>query len=410
MPPAAGPSSSVPTRSASSSPGSMHPQDGRTMPAPSTPRQVRLQLEQVLGHHAILMVRLMRGTVDGEDQFVDAADEAVGRNTGELVQTIRSVYGQQAATRFTQLWNAHVAGLQRYAQAVADDDDAAKQAAVGQLDTYSDQYGQYVSGLTDGRLVADQVADDVRMHVQHLVDATDAYAAADFGSAYEDERTAYGAMFSTGTAMSAAALGPPGELPAGFDSPPARLRSALGQLLGEHAELAFDATRAVVTGSPSAAAAAAALDENTKDVIAALRGALGPAAASKLGAVWADHIDALVSFAVAVADRDAVAQSRARAQLDEFPARLGAPLLAVAAGRVKGQVVLDALHEHDEQLLQQVTAYAARDYPTAHEIAYDGYEHMFAIAGPLASALEGNAAAQAPHGGAATGGGGLAAP
>jgi hypothetical protein len=72
---------------------------------------------------------------------------------------------------------------------------------------------------------------------------------------------------------------------------------------------------------------------------------------------------------------------------------------------VSAQTVIDALHEHDQQLLQQVTSYAAGDYATSHEIAYEGYVHMHDIAATLADVLEGRVAGDSPRGGAATGGG-----
>ena len=55
-----------------------------------------------------------------------------------------------------------------------------------------------------------------------------------------------------------------------------------------------------------------------------------------------------------------------------FPGQLGDVLPAVSNGAVSAKTVIDALHEHDQQLLQQVTSYAAGDYATSHEIAYDG--------------------------------------
>jgi hypothetical protein len=265
-----------------------------------------------------------------------------------------------------------------------------------------------VSKLTGGELPAAAVATSVSEHIHHLVAATDAYAEKDYAAAFAGERTAYNAMFATGKAISGAAVSKtPGELPAGFDSPPAQLRSNLGRLLGEHAELAFDATRAVVSGSPAAEAAASVLNANTREVIAAMQGALGPTAAQQFSSIWAGHIDALVQFSIAVAEQDAQAQARARAELDRFPDRLGPALATMSAGRVVAATVIDALKHHDEQLLQQVTAYAARDYDVSHDLAYAGYDHMFAIASVLADALEGRTAGGAPVGGAATGAGGL---
>ena len=244
-------------------------------------------------------------------------------------------------------------------------------------------------------------------HIHHLVDAVDAYADDDYLAAYEDERTAYAAMFSTGKTLSGAAVASKsGELPAGFASPPSQLRSALGRLLGEHVELAFDATRAVVTGGPSAEAAAGALNANTEEIIAAMQAALGAADAEEFSRIWAAHIDALVTFAVAVADGDDEAQARARARLDTFPRQLGTLLPGVSGGQVPADTVIAALREHDLQLMQQVTAYAAKDYSTSHNLAYEGYDHMFAIADVLADVLVGRVGATAPLGGAGTGGGG----
>jgi hypothetical protein len=370
---------------------------------------IRLLLEQVLGHHAILMVRLMRGPIDKEPGFVAAADGALARNTDELVGAVSSVYGKSAGSEFRALWNEHVAALKSYSEALADGDDAAMKKAMDTLDAYAAKYGAAVSQLTQGRLTANAVTAGVAEHIHHLVAATDAYAAKDYEQAYAMERMAYAGMFSTGKALAGAATASSsGELPAGFDNPPAQLRSALGRLLGEHVELAFDATRAIVTGNPSADAAAQALDGNTQDIIAAMRSVLGASTAAKFSDVWASHIDALVAFAVAVADKDAAAQSAARTRLDHFPHRLGEVLPSVSHGAVSAQTVIDALHEHDQQLLQQVTSYAAGDFATSHEIAYEGYVHMHDIAATLADVLEGRAAGDSPRGGAATGGGWLA--
>ena len=59
-------------------------------------------------------------------------------------------------------------------------------------------------------------------------------------------------------------------------------------------------------------------------------------------------------------------------------------------------------------LLQHADAYAKRDYPTAHDIAYDLYDQMFQLARALADAFGSTVAARLPQGGAQTGYGGLA--
>jgi hypothetical protein len=376
---------------------------------PAGQADVRLRLEQVLGHHAVLMIRLMRGPVDHEPAFVAAAQGALDRNTDELVDAVSHAYGADAGSQFRSVWEEHVRLLRDYSQAVADQDHAGMDKAMSALDAYADRYGQLIAAATHGRLSADAVAAGVAEHIHHMVEATDAYAAGDFARAYQLQREAYAAMFSTAKSLAGAAeTRANGELPVAFDSPSEDLRSGLGQLLGEHVELAFDATRATVAGQPAAAAAAQALNANTRDILTAMQGAVGDRASVAFGRVWASHINSLVAFAVAVADDDDTAQAAARARLDHFPGRLSALLAPLSQGSVAAQTVVAALREHDQQLLQQVTAYAAKDYGTSHDLAYAGYDHMFAIAGTLADVLGGEAGSTAPRGGADTGAGGAA--
>jgi hypothetical protein len=60
-------------------------------------------------------------------------------------------------------------------------------------------------------------------------------------------------------------------------------------------------------------------------------------------------------------------------------------------------------------LFQQINEYAAADYSTAHQVSYDAYQHMFALAEQLAAAIGQTVEAGSPEGGAATGIGAKAA-
>jgi hypothetical protein len=400
------PPAAEPVAKAASAHGDMHTV---AAPAATSPADVRYALEQILGHHSVLMVRLMRGLVDREDDFVSSAQVVLDRDTDQLTAAVAGAYGQPAADAFRALWVRHIDELTDYARAIGADDQAAQDQAMQQLDGYAKEYGDFIEKATSGRLPSAAVAKGVDAHIHHLLDQADAYAAKDYAKAFQLQREAYAAMFSTGKSLAGAVVSrPSGELPAGFDEAPQRLRSALGQLLGEHVELAFDATRAAVAGSPAASEGIRALDGNTRDILTALQAALGPGAATSFSRVWGSHIDALVQFTVAIAENDEAGQAAARRKIDAFPPELTKLLAGVSGGRVAAQPVVDALAQHDQQLLQQVTAYAAKDYGRAQEIAYDGYAHMFRIATTLAGALEGRAAGQAPRGGAATGGGGTA--
>jgi hypothetical protein len=402
----AGSSSTSPSASAS---GGANDHDHMAAEDPAGKGDVRLRLEQVLGHHAVLMIRLMRGPIDNEPTFVAAAQGALDRNTDELVDAVAQAYGDDAGTQFRSLWEEHIQLLHEYSEAVADHDNKGMDKAMSALEAYADRYGKLIATATDGELSADAVAAGVAEHIHHMIAATDAYAAGNFTRAFHLQREAYAAMFGTAKSLAAAAVTRAnGELPVAFDSTGENLRSGLGQLLGEHVELAFDATRAIVAGQPAAEGAAQTLNENTQDILTAMQGAVGDQDSAAFGRVWAEHINALVAFSVAVADDNDKAQAAARALLDDFPGKLSALLAPLSQGNVAAQTVVAALREHDQQLLQQVTAYAAKDYDTSHDLAYAGYDHMFAIAATLADVLGGEAGGTAPHGGADTGAGGAA--
>ena len=64
---------------------------------------------------------------------------------------------------------------------------------------------------------------------------------------------------------------------------------------------------------------------------------------------------------------------------------------------------------HEDMLLKQINAYAAADYTTAHQVSYEAYQHMFALADQAATAIGETVADGSPKGGADTGRGATAA-
>jgi hypothetical protein len=68
----------------------------------------------------------------------------------------------------------------------------------------------------------------------------------------------------------------------------------------------------------------------------------------------------------------------------------------------------DAFVMHEQMLMQQINEYAAADYVAAHQVSYEAYQHMFALADQAATAIGETVAAGSPEGGAETGGGGMA--
>jgi hypothetical protein len=373
------------------------------------PVELRAQLERLLGQHAILTVRLTRARLRGDEDLAQSADQALSKNAAEIAASIGAVYGAEAAETFEQAWFNHVTDVFNYARGVADDDAAVKSEARRQLDDYVIDLSEFLAEATHRAITAEVVADELRMHVDQLLEQVDAYAAEDYERAFALERESYAHMFPLGKALAVGIVtGEGAELPAEFDSPARELQSKLGMRLGEHAELAVDAMRSGISNYPDFPAAAAALDQNTGEITAMIESVFGAASAGSFQALWADHIDAFVAYTQALAQQDEAAQDAAKDRLTEFNSDFAHFLSTSTEGRLGTAALADAFVMHEKMLLQQINEYAAADYSTAYQVSYEAYQHMFALADQAATAIGETVAAGSPKGAAQTGGGGMA--
>jgi len=169
--------------------------------APTSPKQVRAQFEQLLGLHALLAVRQMRSVVATAPAFGQATGVALRANTDELTRLVGSAYGGAQADGFTRLWQRHLADLMAYAKGVAATNTSATKTARRLLLADADAYGSWLAQASKGRVRASEAAAGVRMHVEELMDQADAYAARDYAQAYRIERAAYEHMFTAGAGL-----------------------------------------------------------------------------------------------------------------------------------------------------------------------------------------------------------------
>jgi hypothetical protein len=370
---------------------------------------LRVKLEQLLGQHAILTVRLTRARLRNDGDLAQSADAALTKNTADMGELIGSVYGSAAAEEFEEIWLGHVTDLFDYARGVADEDEDVKAQARSQLDEYVAGLSQFLDAATNQAAPASVVAAELRMHVDHLLQQVDAYASGDYEQAFTLERESYAHMFPLGKALAAGVVTGGGtQLPTDFDSPATELQSALGLRLGEHAELAVDAMRSGISGSPDFPAAGAALDQNTRELTAMIESVFGADSAGSFQELWADHIDSFVAYTQALAAEDADLEEASAERLAEFNSDFAAFLSTATEGRLGAPALVDGFVMHEDFLLRQVNAYAERDYSTAHELSFDAYQHMFALAAQAATAIGDTVAERSPIGGAQTGAGGMA--
>jgi hypothetical protein len=374
--------------------------------ATPSPADATVQLEALLGQHSVLAADLMRGRVRGDEDFAHAADAALSKNTDAMGQLVGSLLGEPAAAKFRSYWSAHITALFSYASALATHDSAARDRARTTLASFESELADFFVEASQGRLPRDAAQAAVAMHIDHLLTQADAYASGDFAKADQSYREGYAHTYGLGKTIAAALLGP--DKAAVLDSPVWRLRSELGRLLGEHAELIISGTRAGVANWPDFAAAADAVNGNTRDLTGAMETLFGTPAATTFQSLWADHVDQIMSYTAGVVTRDTKRRDEAVARLNTFESRFADFLDSATGGRLPSAELSKALLSHDQMLLRQVDAFAAKDYQKAYDLAYTTYQHMSDVAGQLAEAFGATIASRLPTGGPQTGQGGMA--
>jgi hypothetical protein len=376
------------------------------VPADASPTELRAQFEQLLGHHALLAVRLMRSVVAQTPDLRQAAEASLKQNTGALTQLVTVAYDDAQSDRFDQLWQRTVLDLTAYAEAVDAGDAAAKQSARTDLLADADAYGSWLAQAGDARAQAGDAPNALRTHVESLMKQLDAYAARDYDTAYRIEREAYEHLFTTGVALAKGSVAP--KAAAALDAPPEQLRSAFAMLLGEHMELIIGAQRATFAGAPEFNAAAAQVNANSDALTKGMGAIVGPQKAAEFQSAWAEHVEGLLAYSTAVADKDEAAKAAAEENLSGIAGRLALYLSDIVRNELPVEPLTDALSAHDTHLVDQVNAYAAKRYDQALQMERDGYQQMLGVAGTLVGAIQKTVKPQLPVGGSQTGGGGTA--
>jgi hypothetical protein len=374
----------------------------------ASPREVRARYEQLLGQHALLAVRLTRSEGARSPELQKVVQNALAGNAGALEQVVGVTYDPARAGRFKQLWSGYTDELAAYGKAAAaGDGEAAQEARTALLDGCKD-WGTWLADASGGRVPAADATRSAVARVEKLMAQADAYADRDYGQAYKLERQAYEGTYGTGTTLAGASL--PAKQAAEVGTAPENLRSAFAMLLGEHMELIVDAQRATFTGSPEFEAAAAQVNANTATLTKALSGIVGPDKAKEFQSAWANHVEGLMAYTAAVAGNDEAAKTVAKENLDGFAERLALFFSDVVRNVLATDPLTEAITAHDQHLIDQVDAYAAKDYARAQQVQDEGYAQMVGVANVLVDAIEKVMAKSMPAGGSKTGGGGTAHP
>ena len=249
---------------------------------------------------------------------------------------------------------------------------------------------------------------ELSTHVHHLVAQADAYAAKDYTGANTAYREGYQHAFRLGGTLATGLLPP--DQAAGLGAPAWQLRSEMTRLLGEHVGLALGTLRAGATDGPDFPAigglAQRQHDRRHRRRRQPLRRAGRVASSCRCGPT--------TSTCSAPTPRTSGRTSRTVARrveddLHNWQQRFAAFIDTATQSRVPAPDLAAALLGLDDLLLQQVDAFADRDFPRAQQLANQTYPQVFGLARNMADAFGATLAARMPQGGAKTGAGGMAA-
>jgi hypothetical protein len=142
--------------------------------------------------------------------------------------------------------------------------------------------------------------------------------------------------------------------------------------------------RTGLSGGAEFAAAGNALDENTSELVAAIKSVYGQAAADAVDEQWRNHIAFIVDYARALDDSDTAAATLANSQLQAYVTNFSA--LLAGAVQLPKDAVEGLIREHVEQL-KQVASFQGAQFGEAYPLIRETYEHMFMIGDGLASGI-----------------------
>ncbi len=343
----------------------------------------------------------LRGDEDGFNAYAAALNGPSDSNTSELVDAITSIYGEETGTAFDGLWRSegHIPAFVAYTQAIAADDTAGAEKAVGDLLGYAKTFGETMNTVNEN-LPAGAVEEGVKHHVTTLKTVVDAQKAKDPEQVYSSLRLAYKHMSEFATTLTdATAKKFPDVVEGDATSPAAGLQATLTSLLREHVLIASSATGAALRGDmPSFNAAATALNgpsnSNTASIVTAIGSVYGGDVQTAFDGLWRSegHIPGFVAYTQAVAKDDDAGKQKAVADLTAYAKTFGETMNSVNEN-LPADVVEEAITSHATTLIAVVDAQKAEDRTAEASALREAVHHM----SDTAKALTGGTVAKFPE-------------
>jgi hypothetical protein len=340
---------------------------------PSAAGDLRMDLEALFGWHGHLIAEAVRGTKPAQEASRAAAEDSAQALADALAEAAAGTAGaSEPGEDLVDAWSAVTAAL------AGDGGGKAPSADSAIDDAIDDAVAATLAVVGDGP-DEEGLEDLLRSPMSTLQRHGEAIADKEREEAYELAREAYAQMVTAGGAIAAAVTeADPDTYPGPRNSGALELRSALRQLLGEHALLTVTVTRRGAKAGPDFSAAAAALNGNTTDLSDALRSVYEtPVAAFETQ--WRDRLALIAEYAAALGDKRDKAANEARAEVERSAAAVGQALAQATEDAVKPAKAASAMRALDGALLDQIDAFVEADLEQADTAAQEAFRRGLKI-------------------------------
>lgn len=359
-------------------------------PTVKTPAaDLRATLDQLLSEHFVLATTYMMKAYD-EAPDQDAVWEKLDQNAVDMTPAIASIYGEEAAQQFEDIFRGHNDYADGFVKAAKNNDEEARQMAEQEVDEFVNEFGSFLATATEGELSEDAAKKVLAAHEEDVLNVFDHYVNEEYEQAYQAFRDGFHRMFDISKALSTAIVT---QMPDQFeqtkaDTPAADVRSNLNALASEHFALAVLEMQKGYNQAPDYDFVTWAENQHTADFKSTIASLYGEEGAAQFEKVWQqDHINAQSDVVTATLEEDEEARQMAEERLMTFSKDFGAFLATATEGNMPKEAATDAVWQHEEQVLKTFDHYVSEDYTATYDAFREGYGFMFGIGETLGDAI-----------------------
>ncbi|AQQ55269.1 hypothetical protein [Planococcus lenghuensis] len=367
------------------------PKESEENPTVSSPAaDLRATLSQLLSTHfeyqTLVAIKEFQNAPD-----LEAVEMQLEQNTQNIGDAIASVYGEEAADQFLEIFAEQYENTSGLAMAVKNDNqEKIEEIKNVLLQEFPKELGTFLSNATGGELPEEAAINAIQVHEQFVLDTFFNYINEDYTAAYESFNDGFNQFYEVGAILAQAIVS---QMPDKFNhteaiTPASDLRATLNRLLTLHLDYQVLTAIKQYENAPDLEAVEMQLEQNAQDIANAIASVYGEEAAAQFLEIFLEQYENTSGFAMAVKeDNQEKIEELKNILLDEFPTELGTFFSNATGGIIPADAAADLIRTHEQDVLDIFYDYINEDYQAAYERFDLAEEHITTLGTTLASGI-----------------------